>query len=83
MSLESEKIGGLRLLEKVVEKGKVVSRGEGLKEIRIRAQRNLEMLPDIYKNLNNAVAYPIELSPRLLERKNRLRRKMDRRMRTK
>ncbi len=67
IALANEKISGVQLLEKVIENGNVLAKKESLNAIRERAQANMRMLPDIYKELDNAPLYPVELSKGLEE----------------
>ena len=67
IALANEKISGMQLLEKVIENGNVLAKKENLNAIRERAQANMRMLPDIYKELDNAPLYPVELSKGLEE----------------
>ncbi len=68
ISLDDESIdNALPLLEKVVEKGKIICNRPSLEEIRNNARENLSNLPDIYKKLDRAPAYPVEFSRDLVE----------------
>ena len=67
IALANEKISGVQLLEKVIENGNVLAKKESLNAIRERVQANMRMLPDIYKELDNAPLYPVELSKGLEE----------------
>ncbi|MEM3178227.1 MAG: nicotinate phosphoribosyltransferase [Candidatus Micrarchaeaceae archaeon] len=83
IALESEEFDGLKMLVKVVENGKVILRRESLDKIRRRVKKSFEMLPESYKSIDNAISYPIELSPKLLELKNGLEKTIYGKMRTK
>ncbi len=68
ISLDDESIdNALPLLEKVVEKGKIICNRPSLEEIRNNARENLSNLPDIYKKLDRAPIYPVEFSRDLVE----------------
>jgi nicotinate phosphoribosyltransferase len=62
IALADEKIKGEPLLVKVMEKGEVTYDFPSLDEIRATAAENLSKLPEKYKKLTNAPAYPVELS---------------------
>lgn len=73
ISLDDEKVdNAVPLLEKVVEKGKIVYKRPLLEEIRQRAAENLSNLPDIYKKLDGAPLYPVEFSRGLVELRERI-----------
>jgi nicotinate phosphoribosyltransferase len=65
VSLADEDVGGEALLVKVMEKGQLTYNLPGLSEIRLKAEQSLSKLPQDYKQLNNAPAYPVELSQKL------------------
>ncbi len=68
ISLDDESIdNALPLLEKVVEKGKIICNRPSLEEIRNNALENLSNLPGIYKKLDGAPIYPVEFSRDLVE----------------
>ncbi len=56
---------GTPLLVKVMDKGKLTHELPTLQEIRKTAQENLSALPEKYKVLTDAAAYPVELSQKL------------------
>ncbi|NJD52872.1 MAG: nicotinate phosphoribosyltransferase [Candidatus Methanoperedens sp.] len=63
ITLENEIVNeGVPLLETVVRKGKIVCGRSSLNEIRQNAATNFSKLPDIYKKLEGAPAYPVEFS---------------------
>jgi nicotinate phosphoribosyltransferase len=62
IALDGEKVGGEALLVKVVEAGKLFYRLPTLEQIRLNAKENLDKLPDKYKALTEAPAYPVDLS---------------------
>jgi len=63
ISIEGEVIEGAEpLLEKVVENGKVILSRPSLEEIKQRAALNFSNLPDEYRKLEGAPAYPVEFS---------------------
>jgi nicotinate phosphoribosyltransferase len=72
IGLEDEKVGGERLLTKVMENGEISIRLPKLDEIRQNALKNLSELPDKYKQLRNSPCYPVELSPELKKTKAQL-----------
>ena len=54
-------------METVVRKGKIVCDRPSLTEIRQNAAMNFSKLPDIYKKLEGAPAYPVEFSRGLIQ----------------
>lgn len=72
IGLEDEEISGERLLVKVMENGKITCNLPSLENIRKVALRNLAELPEKYKRLKKAPKYPVELSPKLKEIKEKL-----------
>jgi nicotinate phosphoribosyltransferase len=66
IALADEKVGGEPLLVKVMESGKITHALPALGEVRAAAAENLSKLPEDYKKLTDAPAYPVELS-RVLE----------------
>ncbi|MFZ3169319.1 MAG: nicotinate phosphoribosyltransferase [Candidatus Methanoperedens sp.] len=68
ITLENEIVNeGVPLLETVVRKGKIVCDRPSLPEIRQNAALNFSKLPDIYKKLEGAPAYPVEFSRGLMQ----------------
>jgi nicotinate phosphoribosyltransferase len=65
IALADEKVDGEPLLVKVMEKGELTYDFPSLSEIRVAAAENLSRLPEKYKKLTNAPAYPVELSQEL------------------
>ena len=65
IALADECVEGEPLLVKVMEKGKLSCGLPSLEEIRAEASGNLSKLPEEYKVLTNAPAYPVELSQKL------------------
>ncbi len=74
IALDDEQMDGEPLLVQVMEKGKVTYDLPALKDIQAYAKSNLAKLPEQYKALTNAPAYPVELSQRLVEVIDRVRR---------
>ncbi|MBI2657940.1 nicotinate phosphoribosyltransferase [Candidatus Woesearchaeota archaeon] len=72
LCLRDEKIKGIPLLQKVMEKGKVMGKIPSLEEIRKNAMHNLSKLPDKYKKLENAAKYSVEVSQGLQELTSKL-----------
>ena len=67
ISLNDESIDhAIPLLEKVVEKGKIICNIPSLEEIRNYARENLLNLPDVFKKLDDAPVYPVEFSKELV-----------------
>jgi nicotinate phosphoribosyltransferase len=62
IALAEEKVKGEPLLVKVMENGEIINPLPPLDEIRATATENLSKLPEKYKKLTNAPAYPVELS---------------------
>lgn len=59
--------GGEPLLQKYIEKGRLVAELPGLSEIRQRAQNQLSLLPDPFKLLHTTQDYPVQYSQQLLQ----------------
>ena len=76
IALADEKMEGEPLLAKVMENGKITRALPSLGEIRAAASENLSKLPEKYKKLTSAPAYPVELSQALEDLIKRLRRKL-------
>jgi nicotinate phosphoribosyltransferase len=76
IALADEKMEGEPLLAKVMENGKITRALPSLSEIRAAASENLSKLPEKYKKLTDAPAYPVELSQALEALIKRLRRKL-------
>jgi nicotinate phosphoribosyltransferase len=62
IALAEEKVKGEPLLVKVMENGEIINPLPPLDEIRATATENLSKLPEKYKKLTKAPAYPVELS---------------------
>jgi nicotinate phosphoribosyltransferase len=65
IALEHENIQGEPLLQKVMEKGKMLRNQPSLEEIRKTVLDSLSRLPNRFKRLRNAPKYPVTLSPEL------------------
>ncbi len=65
IALTDESAVGEPLLVKVMDQGKLLVKLPSLEEIRSFAAENLKKLPQQYKVLTNAPAYPVELSVKL------------------
>jgi nicotinate phosphoribosyltransferase len=65
IALADESVTGEPLLMKVMENGKLSYNLPSLDQIRTAASENLSKLPEEYKTLTNAPAYPVELSLKL------------------
>ena len=65
IALTDESAVGEPLLVKVMDKGNLLIKLPSLAEIRCFAAQNLKKLPQQYKVLTNAPAYPVELSAKL------------------
>ena len=76
IALTDEKVNGEPLLVKVMEKGEIIYNLPSLDEIRATAAANLSKLPEKYKKLTNAPAYPVELSQDLEKLIRKLKRKL-------
>jgi nicotinate phosphoribosyltransferase len=62
LGLEGEKIKGIPLLRKIIDRGKIVYRIPTLEKIRNYVRENLSFLPDHYKSINKKVIYPVIIS---------------------
>jgi nicotinate phosphoribosyltransferase len=78
IALADEKTEGEPLLVKVMENGELTYDLPSLGEIRAVASENLARLPEKYKKLTDAPAYPVELSQALEGLIRKLRRKLRR-----
>jgi nicotinate phosphoribosyltransferase len=76
IALADEKVQGEPLLVKVMEKGKLIYKLPSLDNIRVTAAENLSKLPEEYKALTGAPAYPVELSRSLLNLVKTLKRQL-------
>ena len=76
IALASEKMADNPLLVKIMENGKITCALPSLDEIRAAASENLSKLPEKYKKLTDAPAYPVELSHALEALIKKLRRKL-------
>lgn len=76
ITLADEEAEGEPLLVKVMESGKITKKLPTLNEIRATASENLSKLPEQYKQLSNAPAYPVELSPALKDLIKELKKKL-------
>ena len=76
IALDAEKVNGEPLLIKVMEKGDIIYDLPALDEIRATASANLSKLPEKYKKLTNAPAYPVKLSQDLEKLIRKLKRKL-------
>jgi nicotinate phosphoribosyltransferase len=66
VGLRSEEIdGGIPLLEKVMQSGKVLRPHPSLQAIQGRFKSGFAALPDIYKSVHDYTPYPVKLSRRL------------------
>jgi nicotinate phosphoribosyltransferase len=76
IALADEKVEGEPLLVKVMENGKITRALPALGEVRAAAAENLSKLPEKYKQLKGAPAYPVELSQALETVIKKLRQKL-------
>ena len=60
------------LTEKIIKNGKLIYKLPKIKEIKNNAQENIEYLPKKHKLLENPKKYPVHLSPKLQEIKDKL-----------
>jgi len=65
ITLTDETSDGEAMLVKVMDRGKLTDKLPSLEEIRGFATKNLSQLPQKYKTLTNAPLYPVELSVKL------------------
>ncbi len=76
IALAGERIEGEPLLVKVMENGKITHALPSLNEIRTAASENLAKLPEKYKKLTDAPAYPVKLSQALENLIEKLKRRL-------
>jgi nicotinate phosphoribosyltransferase len=62
IALEGERVGGIPLLVKIMEDGRVASKLPKLEEIRKKCSESILKLPAQYRKLRNVPLYPVELS---------------------
>lgn len=73
LGLRDEKIDDMQpLLEKVMEDGKPVGRYPSLEIVKERFKRNISLLDEKYKSIQDTKTYPVSLSPRLLDLQKKL-----------
>jgi len=65
IALEEEKLDGEKLLLKFMERGRIIRKLPELSEIRERCRKNIVKLPEKYRKLKKAPAYPVLLSKKL------------------
>jgi nicotinate phosphoribosyltransferase len=65
IALHDEKVEGIPLLVRVVEKGEITYEMPTLMQIRENTSKNLAKLPDKYKLLKGAPDYPVVCGPRM------------------
>jgi nicotinate phosphoribosyltransferase len=63
VTLHDEAVDGEPLLEAVMRAGQRIRPSPSLQEVRQRAQRNLEQLPEHLRALDAVSDYPVEISP--------------------
>jgi nicotinate phosphoribosyltransferase len=66
ITLADEQMGGEPLLIKVMDKGKITYNMPSLSDIQANTRCNLSSFPAQYQTLTNAPTYPVELSQKLL-----------------
>jgi len=73
LGLRAEKIAGAEpLLEKVMEGGKILGGYPSLKEIRERFVAEFDLLDEAFKTMRDPEIYPVEISPRLQQLKDKI-----------
>lgn len=72
LALEGEKVGGRRLLIKVVNKGKIIYKSPDIEKIRAFVKNNLSRLPQRLKGVSSKSRYPVVVSPGLKKLQHRL-----------
>ncbi|MDP3106130.1 MAG: hypothetical protein Q8M95_16175 [Candidatus Methanoperedens sp.] len=73
ITLEDETAdGAIPLLEKVVDKGRIICKRPSLEDIRQRAGEDIANLPDKYKKLDGAPVYPVGFSAGLVALRERI-----------
>jgi len=66
LALEGHEKDGEPLLERVMQSGKRVRAAETLDDIKRRARRELERLPEPLRRLTSDATYPVEVAPELV-----------------
>jgi nicotinate phosphoribosyltransferase len=67
ISVETDKQPGQPLIEKVMQGGRRIRPSPALTEIRDRAARNLEQLPESLRRLEADASYPVKVADALIE----------------
>src|SRR5262249_56899794 len=62
MSMETDHQGGAALIEPVMQGGRRIAPAPRLAEIRARAARELERLPEPLRRLEPGAAYPVQIA---------------------
>ena len=79
LGLESEKIKGAKLLQKVVDRGRIIYKKPTLAETRDFAKHNLSRFPVKLKDISGQHTYPVEISPGLKKLRRDLSYKLEKR----
>ncbi|HVD75158.1 MAG TPA: nicotinate phosphoribosyltransferase, partial [Xanthobacteraceae bacterium] len=66
ISLESDKEDGEPLIQLVMQGGRRIAPSPPLADIRVRAARDLERLPEDLRRLRQGASYPVEVAPSLV-----------------
>jgi nicotinate phosphoribosyltransferase len=66
ISLESDKEDGEPLIRLVMQGGRRIAPSPSLADIRARAARDLERLPEDLRRLKPCASYPVEVAPSLV-----------------
>jgi len=66
ISIETDIRSGQPLIEKVMQDGRRIRSSPGLAEIRDRATRNLEQLPESLRRLEANASYPVKVADALV-----------------
>jgi nicotinate phosphoribosyltransferase len=77
IGLPDEALDAKGLLLPVIKKGKVVYKAPAIKEVQRVAKRNVSLLPDRFKRLDCKASYPVTVSRRLSQVRNKTKRSID------
>jgi nicotinate phosphoribosyltransferase len=77
IGLPDEALDAKGLLLPVIKKGKVLYKAPGIKEVQKTAKRNVSLLPDRFKRLDCKASYPVTVSRRLSQIRDKTKESID------